>query len=246
MKISEQVFLISLLFLFGVVNCAVCQDFTSPDFEDVNLSDGDSLTETSAHWDDLSFTGDFGDVKNGAFSVDAGKGTLDDDAVAALLAEIELRIMSGKSLTGEITVNGKEVLLSEELNRQLEIWKEASRKVLVSSDPENGLSSFTDSEFVDEVKIDSPDFENLFATVIDSEKMANTDDSQISVPHQYAKVANLYKALSDDMFSYNNSCFLAANSSDYEVAGKAKASAAIIEQRMKTYVDTLKRVLIKG
>jgi len=247
MKIAKYVFMGLLVLSFGT-SVAYCEDLTSPDFGDINMSDNDGLDDTAVHWDDISFTGEFDTLKNSAMTVDAGEGALDEEALVTLLTEIENRLLSGQSLTGEVIINGESVDLSTELLRQQKIWDEASRRILVSGDPSDGLSSMTDVNFVDNAGIDSDEFNSLFASVIDSDDIANRETSgeKVVVSDDYRKIANLYKAISDDIFAYNNSKFLASFSSDYEVTSKAKASAVIIEQRMKNYVDTLKRVLIKG
>lgn len=247
MKIAKYVLVGLLVMSFGTT-VAYCDDFSSPGFGDINVSDTDPLEDAVVDWDDISINGDYETVKASVMTVDAGEGTLDEEALVSLLAEIERRLLNGQSLSGEMTIDGKDIVLSAELERQQKIWEEASRRFLVSPDPTKGLSSMTDTDFVDNAGIDSDEFNSLFDSVIDSDDLANkeTGGEKMVISEDYSKVANLYKAISDDIFSYNNSMFLATNSSDYEVTSKAKASAAIIEQRMKNYVDTLKRVLIKG
>jgi hypothetical protein len=246
MKIVKYVLVGLLVMSFGTT-VAFCEDFSSPDFGDINVVDGDSL-EADAGWDDIVINGDYAAVKASVMSVDAGDGTLDEEALVALLSEIERRLLGGQSLTGEMIIDGREVVLSTELLRQQKIWEEASKRFLVSPEPSEGLSSITDTDFVDNAGIDSDEFNSLFSSVIDSDTLAHKElaGEKMVTCEDYSKVANLYKALADDIFSYNSSMFLAGNSSDFEVTSKAKASAGIIEQRMKNYVDTLKRVLIKG
>lgn len=247
MKIANYVLVGLLVMSFGTT-VAYCNDFSSPGFGDINVSDSDPLEDAAVDWEDISTNIDYETVKTSVMTVDAGEGTLDEETLVALLTEIENRLLNGQSLSGEMTIDGKDIVVSAELGRQQKIWDEASRRFLVSSAPTEGLSSMTDTDFVDNAGIDSDEFNSLFDSVIDSDELANKETSgeKMVVAQDYSKVANLYKALSDDIFSYNNSMFLATNSSDYEVTSKAKASAGIIEQRMKNYVDTLKRVLIKG
>ena len=241
-----HIWLTGLAVLFFSVSGALCEDFTDPGFSDINVSDND-FDDSSVHWDDVSFNGSHDAIISSAASIDAGEGKLSQEALTSLLNELEQRLLNGDPLDGEITIDGKVVSLSEEVKRQQKIWDEASRRFLVSPDISEEMSPVTDIQFVDSTSIDSPDFERFFASVIDSDHLAQEEASgKQVVAADYIKVSNLYKSIDDDMFSLRSSRFLAANSTDFEVASKARASADIIESRMKNYITTLKRVLIKG
>jgi hypothetical protein len=246
MKATVHICILGLLVLFTSASGALCNDFTDPGFGDINVSDND-FEDGDKPWEDLSKT----DINPSAVTtvtrVNAGEGMVTTDSMVALLNELEQKLLNKESLDGEIEIDGKTVSLSEEVSRQQKVWEEAGKRFLVSAHPENGLGTMTDTDFVDTVDLNSQHFEALFASVIDSDKLAEQQESDDHLKAaDYVKVANLYRALNDDLFSLKSSRFLASNASDFEVASKAKTSADIIETRMKNYVDTLKRVLIKG
>ncbi len=241
MKRFSMALTLMLCLLFNFSSLALCADGAGDlDYENIEFTNADDDLAPPAidDWSsNLALTGD--EAKNLVEGLDG----LNPEQVKALIDALEAALNGGSALSGTVLVDGKEVGISEELRRQMDVWGKSIDFAYMSIEADGKLSELGTKEFTEKTPIDSPAFEKYFTAVIDSERFAVEDHkAELVDPNKYIVVASYLKAIDDDMFQYNNAVFLARQQKDLGVATGARNNLGTIKERMQLYVAGLKRV----